>query len=58
VGRDVNKDQLWKLVEMTVSEHSMERVLDALMHFSKQGAQAMRDHAAKINIQKDAEKLR
>ena len=53
-----NKDQLWKQVETTLSNHSVEQIVDSLVLQSQQGAQLLREHAMKISIHKDMEKLR
>ena len=52
------KDQLWKQVETTLSNHSVEQIVDSLVRQSQQGAQLLREHTMKISIHKDAEKLR
>ena len=53
-----NKDQLWKQVETTLSNHNVEQILDSLVRQSQQGAQLLREHTMKISIHKDEQKLR
>ncbi|KAL8576941.1 hypothetical protein ACOMHN_041014 [Nucella lapillus] len=53
-----DKGQLWKQVESTLSEHHIERVVTSLEQQSQQEALLLREMTLKVNIKKDAEKLR
>ncbi|PVD27777.1 hypothetical protein C0Q70_12949 [Pomacea canaliculata] len=52
------KDQLWKTVERTLRENRIGQVLSAIEQLSQAGANAIREHTLKINLQQDAQKLR
>ena len=45
-------------METTLSNHSVEQIVDFLVRQSQQEAQLLREHTMKISIHKDVEKLR
>lgn len=57
-GGKVNKDQLWKQVESTLSVLNIQQVVASLEQLSSQEAQALREHTARVSISQDAQKLR
>ncbi|XP_062584944.1 uncharacterized protein LOC134246567 [Saccostrea cucullata] len=52
------KQLLWKYMEETFSDHSVQQIYNALVTNTQNAAFNMRDQASKVDIRKDAEKLR
>nr|XP_022321590.1 AUGMIN subunit 5-like [Crassostrea virginica]XP_022321591.1 AUGMIN subunit 5-like [Crassostrea virginica]XP_022321592.1 AUGMIN subunit 5-like [Crassostrea virginica] len=52
------KQLLWKHMEETFSEHSVQQIYNSLVTNTQNAAFDMRDQTSKVDIRKDAEKLR
>ncbi|XP_071179630.1 uncharacterized protein [Mytilus edulis] len=52
------KDTLWKSVEELLSEFSVTQILNALVTNTQESAFTLRDMTSKVDIRRDAEKLR
>lgn len=52
------KQLLWKYMEETFSDHSVQQIYYSLVTNTQNAAFDMRDQTSKVDIRKDAEKLR
>lgn len=52
------KQLLWKYMEETFSDHSVQQIYNSLVTNTQNAAFDMRDQTSKVDIRKDAEKLR